>query len=1538
MKHFYLILLCMAWSYFPAYAQKDYNVRLKSGTVPTRYYYSPDKKQQAINGTISYNGYHHLILQFNDIPTPTDRVALEAQDIHLEGYIPNYAFLARVPIGNALEGFNLRAIIPNRPDYKLNRALANADYPATSLAGDSIKLLVLPYPSISANELQLELHEHGFQETYFIRNQLHIRLPIGRIMALAAHPAVMFLEPQEPKPLKEGLGGRTLHRVNNMANGSSSSYDGAGVIMAIADDGAVFHLDFQGRIFDHTQTDAGNHGEMTVGLGIGAGNIDPLGIGMAPAAKLHLYDISNYPHVTDAEANYVQYGTVITSTSYGEGCGGTYSYSAQSLDEQVFNTAELLHCFSAGNSSGSACGPYSQAGSFNGVFYGNLTGGRKAAKHSIAVGNLFYNDELRNSSSRGPAEDGRIKPDICAFGQGNWTTDTDNGYRSGGGTSAASPVVAGTAALLYEAFREFHNGTNPTAPLIKAVLLNTAEDLGRPGPDYDFGWGRVHGQRAVETLENQWHLNATINHGEQNVHLLTLPPGVKELRAMVYWLDPAASPQAEKALVNDLDFTMRAPGGQNHHPWVLSTVAQLDSLTKPAYPGVDRINNMEQIRLENPNAGTYELKVRGHLVPMGPQQYYIVYHYSTASLKLTYPIGGEGLVPGETEVIRWDAQGSVGSFLLEYALNGSQSWQLLANNIGGDKRFYDWVVPGNISNNVKVRIRRSNMVDTSPNAFCIIQLPQTEFGFVSNQSARIYWPTVPGASSYDVFEMGDEHMEIIATTQDTSFAFDIGIWEEKWMAVRAKMNNGQNGRRSIAEHYVHVPCDNQIQVQLHFDNYPEETSWAILDQSGDVVKNGGPYEFQPINSTLIIEECLPAGCFDFIIYDAYGDGMCCESGNGSYLVVDQSGQLLASGASFSVAELTEFCLDATPSPALTLSVLNKSDVICAGEHNGWATVGASGGTGSYFYTWSNGAFGNQASNLGTGFYTITVNDGQSLATTSLSILEPLPIAISISSTNSECGGDGNGTASAVVSGGIPPYNYTWNNGATTSSVEGLTSGTYSLVVVDANGCSNSETITLENNAGPQLTIYSSNASCAQTSNGWAFVQVSGSSGNYTFAWSNGVQSPLNNGLLPGEYNVTVVDGNGCAAVATANILAPSGIAVTPVVSNVSCEGAANGKIDLVIVGGIPPYTASWSNGSQGLQIEDLAPGSYNYNINDSNGCTTFGQVVVGSSDPINLVVSNTEVTNGNNGSINLTVFGGSPPYSYQWSNGQQTEDINGLAPGFYTVTVTDSQSCESITGISIEDQSAGYCLARGSNTNFEWIESIQIGETAFVSGNNNGYLNHQNTALELAIGSMVTVHLEPGFASTTYGEYWKLWLDLNHDGDFNDPGEELLAPPPSNSSFSSSIMIPETALAGFTKMRVTMKYGSAPNSCGTYAYGEVEDIAIEITGGSGNFGGSNSGISSQLGFENQAELTDMEINVFPNPASTFVKIALNTGNEGAANLEIIDIKGRKLYQAKVFTTIGHNEWEVNIEQVPPGHYYLVLKGQEQTLTKPLIVF
>ena len=181
------------------------------------------------------------------------------------------------------------------------------------------------------------------------------------------------------------------------------------------------------------------------------------------------------------------------------------------MDNQIFNNPTVLHVFSCGNSGTSNCDYGAGSG------WGNITGGHKQGKNVIATANLYFDGSLVNSSSRGPAYDGRIKPDIAANGV-QMSTDEDNDYLQFGGTSGASPGIAGVSAQLYQAYSEANGGTLPPSALIKATLLNTTNDAGNIGPDYKFGWGIVNGLRAGMLIEDGRHLTNTVSQGN------SLPP------------------------------------------------------------------------------------------------------------------------------------------------------------------------------------------------------------------------------------------------------------------------------------------------------------------------------------------------------------------------------------------------------------------------------------------------------------------------------------------------------------------------------------------------------------------------------------------------------------------------------------------------------------------------------------------------------------------------------------------------------------------------------------------------------------------------------------------------------------------------------------------------------------------------------------------------------------------------------------------------------------------------------------------------------
>jgi PKD repeat protein len=169
--------------------------------------------------------------------------------------------------------------------------------------------------------------------------------------------------------------------------------------------------------------------------------------------------------------------------------------------------------------------------------------------------------------------------------------------------------------------------------------------------------------------------------------------------------------------------------------------------------------------------------------------------------------------------------------------------------------------------------------------------------------------------------------------------------------------------------------------------------------------------------------------------------------------------------------------------------------------------------------------------------------------------------------------------------------------------------------------------------------------------------------------------------------------------------------------------------------------------------------------------------------------------------------------------------------GTYAVALTATNSAGSDTEtksnyITVSEVTVEYCTASGNNQNYEYIAGVNVGSINNTSGAS-GYSDFTSISAAVSKGSSVSVSLTPGFTSSSYTEYWKIWVDYNGDGDFSDSGEEVFSGTGS-STVSGSFTVPTSASTGSTRMRVIMKYNGYASSCGTFTYGEVEDYTLNI--------------------------------------------------------------------------------------------------------------
>jgi gliding motility-associated-like protein len=380
-------------------------------------------------------------------------------------------------------------------------------------------------------------------------------------------------------------------------------------------------------------------------------------------------------------------------------------------------------------------------------------------------------------------------------------------------------------------------------------------------------------------------------------------------------------------------------------------------------------------------------------------------------------------------------------------------------------------------------------------------------------------------------------------------------------------------------------------------------------------------------------------------------------------------------------------------PALLQARLDSvQNNLCNGSANGGIYITALGGTAPYNYLWSNNSLTEDITNLSAGVYNVTITDANNCsASTGASITQPLQLFVSIASfTNVLCNGDSTGKIDISANGGVPPYTFSWSNGATGEDLLNIPVGTYSVTVTDANNCSAITSQAIGEPAVLTSTLSPTSSLCNGNASGALDLSVSGGLTPYHYLWSNGATTEDLSGVNAGTYSVVVTDKNGCITTNIGNIAQPLNLAVTGIVTNVSCFGSNDGQVDITITGGSAPYTTSWNNGPTSEDINTLPAGTYTVVVTDDNGCTTSASYTVTEPAALSATATVTNVTcNGNsNGAINLTVSGGTTNYTYLWSTGAGAEDLSGLIAATYDVTITDANSCTFTTSFTVTEPGA----------------------------------------------------------------------------------------------------------------------------------------------------------------------------------------------------------------------------------------------------------
>lgn len=367
------------------------------------------------------------------------------------------------------------------------------------------------------------------------------------------------------------------------------------------------------------------------------------------------------------------------------------------------------------------------------------------------------------------------------------------------------------------------------------------------------------------------------------------------------------------------------------------------------------------------------------------------------------------------------------------------------------------------------------------------------------------------------------------------------------------------------------------------------------------------------------------------------------------------------------------------------------DVSCFGFSDGNIFSTISGGSPNYNYQWldeSNNVISSTADleNVVSGTYGLHVTDNNGCEIEFLdSILQPeAPISVTYEVEDVLCHGDNTGKIDLFVEGGTTNYTYFWNTGQNNATIENLFTGNYDYVVTDANGCTEAGSIFVDEPSQPlSVSPQIDPVDCFGNSTGSIVLNEIGGTPNYSFKWSNSQYelSSTGNSLIdyPADvYWFEITDENDCKLIDTLEITEPPLLESEISGVDILCKGGNNGSVDLVVTGGTPIYSYSWNNGSTSQNLSNLYAGGYDVVVTDMNNCTTTNQIVL--TEPVDSLQYSFEVTDvtcndGSDGAIDLDVWGGTPNYSYTWSNGSNNPIISQLTAGFYSFLVEDNNGC-----------------------------------------------------------------------------------------------------------------------------------------------------------------------------------------------------------------------------------------------------------------------
>ena len=809
--------------------------------------------------TSTVNDREVFVIQFESLPGTHEKKQLASKGIALHDYVGGNAYVAsrkhsslksaKLQMEN--DKLSIRAVFNTKKLNKLSGELKEGNYPPHIRCEDDKIEIAVCYLNIVSVEFinnflnKQQISGYNIDSKYQI---IYMTIAPVQLETLVDQPWIIRIEGKSRPVQKQDILGQTLIGSGGLSRRAEplAKYTGKGVSVGVWDGDVEAHVDLRGRLRINENGDNGSpHGTHVACVLGGRGLVNPLAEGIATDVHLETWNyevqengLYNYQEMDYSAENQ---GIVVSQNSYGAtGLGGDfpeYHHRNRMLDKVAWNYPELTMVFSAGNSRGIS------------HMLGN-DGYRtvcRSAKNGITVGAVDAQKNICSFSSFGPTHNGRMAPLVCAFGDHVFSGAYSNQYLHYDGTSQAAPAVSGVVAQLCQAYRGNNNGDNPPSALMKAVICNSASDLGNAGPDYSYGYGLTNAPQALEVIEKKQYFIAELEHNETQTFSIRVPGNVSCLKAMLVWTDPVSDVESESSVINNLDLKIVAEG-QEYLPWILDPYQEKE----PAKRGIDTVNNIEQVTIDTPSAGIISLEVSGTQIPQGSQSFALVYCFEINEPRIVYPLGGETLETNKTATLRWDCHETTSTVKLEISKDGGDNYELIGDNIKASLGYLDYRMPQTPAR-ARFRLSADGKTKESGVFFLMGKPAKPNYTFTSSNSAKITWAEVEDCTAYEVLKVGAGEVEVLARVSSPSYTLTgLEPSDKNWFSVRAiEENLNITGPRCeafeinpvktiqtlpLAEDfekgnpvYFGVQCGSNVTFYFDFDNFVERNRYCLIE-------------------------------------------------------------------------------------------------------------------------------------------------------------------------------------------------------------------------------------------------------------------------------------------------------------------------------------------------------------------------------------------------------------------------------------------------------------------------------------------------------------------------------------------------------------------------------------------------------------------------------------------------------------------------------------------------------------------------------------